>query len=867
MKLKRSIIAVVLCICILCNMSSAFAANTVLTDTQKEETITIKLLSGDRGIDYTKIKVDIYSAELGFSNAELGYYQYNESLSETLNFSSNGQVEFTKPSANWSYSIQLNSLPVLYGVDKHTQFFQGEENEIEINLERYATVELSEKNGELSPVLLGKHGVLYADTAIVDESIIDYVDNETGKNLLIDKEISVSVNGQIKNIPYSTEHNYSNSYEKYGYLYDIGVLSEKQYIESVAETYLYSNTSEDTIDSTYLYGLLNNYRSREKQVEECIDRAIQKLEKINDSRANLSVVSTSGRFRVWYDSTQTTKDAAELIADEYDKIYNLFVNTWDFLPPKCSVSTVYYYIYITDIGDDYGTTIPGENGESYIRISYRIANEINNPSVYSEYPNAPKGVLAHEYMHAMMFRYNIESGDTDRIWLHECLASWAGIAYESSYAYRRKDTVNKFLENPSSPLNYYETYGQRHYGSCIFALYIQQREGGYETIRRILELYSNSNNPLTAVDAALKEKGTSLENAFANFAAYNYDTSCYYNNITDGWKDATVEEQAYPEEASSPQDLQYLSSRYDKYKSGNTDITLTVTINFTSVPSGSVAKLKTICDNSTGGHSILSHTISSNRCTIVQTNFGSNYAKALTIVPINAGRSGTIKYTKSSTVSDQFIRATFDPQGGACSTEYKLVTKGSTYGTLPTPTRDGYIFVGWYKAASTEGLEIRSTSRVTMSQNHKLYAHWAKKYKITNVGANKCLNIYGNNVTSLSDGVNITLWSNSGTNEQKWLISGLGKDQQFIRSVIDKTYGLNVYRTGDPYNCNIHKIIGNEVDAQIDIIPSSVSGQYKLKLHNYDLYLTAASSADGSNVYWAAESTSNYQKWKFTVVS
>lgn len=244
-----------------------------------------------------------------------------------------------------------------------------------------------------------------------------------------------------------------------------------------------------------------------------------------------------------------------------------------------------------------------------------------------------------------------------------------------------------------------------------------------------------------------------------------------------------------------------------------------------------------------------------------------SYYYRLTLANKDATTNGYLDTAFAWHVSKPQVKATFNANGGTCSTSYKNVTRGSTYGTLPTPTRSGYTFVGWHTAQYAEGNEVKSTTKVSFAKDHTLYAHWAKKYKITNVGANKCLNIYGDNVTSLSDGVNITLWSNSGTNEQKWLISGLGKDQQFIRSVIDKTYGLNVYRTGDPYNCNIHKIIGNEVDAQIDIIPTSVSGQYKLKLTNYDLYLTAASSADGSNVYWAAESTSNYQKWKFTVVS
>jgi len=41
---------------------------------------------------------------------------------------------------------------------------------------------------------------------------------------------------------------------------------------------------------------------------------------------------------------------------------------------------------------------------------------------------------------------------------------------------------------------------------------------------------------------------------------------------------------------------------------------------------------------------------------------------------------------------------TFSPNGGSLSAAYrtKTVTKGGTYGALPTPTRSGYTFAGWY---------------------------------------------------------------------------------------------------------------------------------------------------------------------------
>lgn len=50
----------------------------------------------------------------------------------------------------------------------------------------------------------------------------------------------------------------------------------------------------------------------------------------------------------------------------------------------------------------------------------------------------------------------------------------------------------------------------------------------------------------------------------------------------------------------------------------------------------------------------------------------------------------------------------------------KYVKAGGTYGTLPTPTRSGYTFDGWYTAASG-GTKITSSSTYT---TQTLYAHW-----------------------------------------------------------------------------------------------------------------------------------------------
>ena len=75
---------------------------------------------------------------------------------------------------------------------------------------------------------------------------------------------------------------------------------------------------------------------------------------------------------------------------------------------------------------------------------------------------------------------------------------------------------------------------------------------------------------------------------------------------------------------------------------------------------------------------------------------------------------------------------TYDVNGGnALSTTTKTVTYDSTYKTLPTPTRTGYTFKGWYTAASG-GTKITASSTVSTASDHTLYAQWtAKTFTIT----------------------------------------------------------------------------------------------------------------------------------------
>ena len=74
---------------------------------------------------------------------------------------------------------------------------------------------------------------------------------------------------------------------------------------------------------------------------------------------------------------------------------------------------------------------------------------------------------------------------------------------------------------------------------------------------------------------------------------------------------------------------------------------------------------------------------------------------------------------------------TLNPSGGTVSPSTITVSYGETYGTLPTPTRSGYGFSGWYTSAGG-GTKIESGTTVSTKGAHTLYAQWSSsKYTVT----------------------------------------------------------------------------------------------------------------------------------------
>lgn len=72
-----------------------------------------------------------------------------------------------------------------------------------------------------------------------------------------------------------------------------------------------------------------------------------------------------------------------------------------------------------------------------------------------------------------------------------------------------------------------------------------------------------------------------------------------------------------------------------------------------------------------------------------------------------------------------YVDVKLDACGGVLADDSVTVTYGDAYGELPEPTREGYIFDGWF-TAETGGELVEKNTEVGSKTAHTLYAHWTQ---------------------------------------------------------------------------------------------------------------------------------------------
>lgn len=100
--------------------------------------------------------------------------------------------------------------------------------------------------------------------------------------------------------------------------------------------------------------------------------------------------------------------------------------------------------------------------------------------------------------------------------------------------------------------------------------------------------------------------------------------------------------------------------------------------------------------------------------------------------------SGEIIYIDEATYNTYKTRwesgsfdITLDANGGAVTTSTIAAVCDEAIGTLPTPTRTGYTFAGWY-TATEDGLLVTETTTFSTTDDFTLYAQWiAEEYTVS----------------------------------------------------------------------------------------------------------------------------------------
>ena len=175
-----------------------------------------------------------------------------------------------------------------------------------------------------------------------------------------------------------------------------------------------------------------------------------------------------------------------------------------------------------------------------------------------------------------------------------------------------------------------------------------------------------------------------------------------------------------------------------------------------------------------------------------------------------------------ATYKDEIAKytVTFDVNGGnALETNTKDVEYGSQYGELPTPTRDGYTFKGWYDSL-TNGNKIEETTTVTATKNHVLYAIWEiNTYNVEFIGKD-------------SNGTDTTLATvivEHGSNITAALLAAQGINISDLQKDVvtpEFTYKYTGMDTSKFYNVT--------EDRQVNILYTAEKNKYKITFYNED---------------------------------
>jgi uncharacterized repeat protein (TIGR02543 family) len=138
----------------------------------------------------------------------------------------------------------------------------------------------------------------------------------------------------------------------------------------------------------------------------------------------------------------------------------------------------------------------------------------------------------------------------------------------------------------------------------------------------------------------------------------------------------------------------------------------------------------------------------------------------------------TANHTISVSFAANHYALYFDAQSGTVSPTSITVTYGSQIGTLPTPTRSGYDFGGWFTSIGGSGIQYTSSTVYNTAGNTIVYAKWTTvpTYTITaSAGTGGTISPSGSVSVNQGNSQTFTFTPNTGYEIDQVVVDGVNQ--------------------------------------------------------------------------------------------
>lgn len=619
-------------------------SNVSAAETQTLFTGKIETDSAGKSIDLTNIDIDIYQSIPRDATATEWITEYDETFAFTVSPNQDGFFEFIPPSPVFSLTVRTDTLPVGFGIDRHTELYYGtNNNENVFTVSHIDEVQLvaSSLNEYPEVVILNNSGnIVYTDFKFTPT----YTQNLFNPDL-VDISGTVKLNGGLEFYPSTTiDLSNTNQFDKLNQLYNVGILTETDYFNASLQAM--DNNSQPfcgipSVDDIASYSIAN------------IPQEVQ------DSISSLSSEVHNNHFKVHYNANNTTKEKATAVADFLLDMRSKSIGA-GFKAPISDMGdsqlNVYLFSgYCTDPHFGTGTrgvTYPTGSGSSIITIWK-----------FSTLDSQEKETVAHEYFHTVQYAY--QTGRTPQ-WFVEACAVWFAARYSGSIK-RATSHFNNYFKNCRNSI--YTPSLQ--YGAGVFPMAIDVAYGGPTTIRNIYtRLGSIKPTSETSLEDCITfgirqyDKSGSFAEAFKKLGAYiTLPGHFFKNTIPKGtsWENDHMV-QASPSLTSSSKStlLNSYGLQPFSFEANRNDATfLSIVVGFNSNTKGN-ASVRVVTKTSSNSIAPFGGDVPSNRYSTLIKFFantpssGSNNILSAYVSPMYTGPNScpvTITYSLSSTIT------------------------------------------------------------------------------------------------------------------------------------------------------------------------------------------------------------------------